>query len=561
MILDARREVEDGAELSFDLCIVGTGPAGLTLALELAPLGIRIGVLEAGGRGFSKESQDFFRGTITGTQRSEHLHSYRYRRLGGTSTAWGGRCLLYDPIDFEARDYIPESGWPISYDALLPCYERALDRCEAGPMVFDAASVLPAKVPQMLAGMPEGDVISSVLERWSPPTNFGKRYYPTLRQSASLSVFLNAACVALNLDAEHKRLDSLTVRAGSEKTFTVRSKIFVLAAGGIEVPRLLLSSNHQVPGGIGNHHDLVGRFFMTHIAGLVSTACLDVPPGAVALYYERDTNGVYVRRRITFSAEAQRRERLPNVSIQLHHPSVDDPAHRNAVLSAVFIAKHIRSIRRGIPPGLGIVDEETRPDTATLWLQHFRNLIVDMPGLVGYLPRFGYLRYLRRRRIPSVVLPSRQSAYPIHYHAEQSPNRNSRVLLSNERDRYGIPRARLDFRVLDSDVDGVYRVHTLLDQYFRRHKVGHIRFDDKDPLAAIRRATRAVNGHFIGTTRMATDPRKGVVDPDCKVFGIDNLYISSASVFPTSSHANPTLTIVALAIRLADRLREQMWRT
>lgn len=559
MILDARADVESDTELSFDLCIIGAGPAGLTLALELASLGIRICVLEAGGNSFSKVSQDFFRGAVNGTQREEQLHSYRYRRLGGTSTAWGGRCLRYDPIDFERRDYVPDSGWPISYDELTPYYARALERCEAGPMDYDASSVLPEEVPQMIAGMPDGDVISSTLERWSPPTNFGKRYRPLLKRSGTTTVLLNAACVALNLDDEHRRLVSVSVRAGNEKSFLVKAEAFVMAAGGVEVPRLLLASCHQVPEGVGNHSDIVGRYFMTHIAGRIATAHLDVASDAVAQHYARDSQGVYVRRRIAFSEEAQRREHIPNVSVQFHIPSVDDPAHRNAILSAVFFAKHIGSIRRGIPPGLGIVDGDDDQESAALWLRHFRNLVGDLPGLLSFMPRFGYLRYLRRRRIPSVILPTKQPVFPMHYHAEQSPSRESRVSLAGDRDRYGMPRARLDFHVNESDIDGVYRVHTLIDEYFRRHKVGHVQFNDPDPRAGIRRETRAVNGHFIGTTRMSTDPRTGVVDTDCKVFGISNLFISSSAVFPTSSHANPTLTIVALATRLADHLRKRQW--
>lgn len=559
MILDAARDIAKDAVLSFDLCIVGSGPAGLTLALELAPLGIRIAVLEAGGRAFSKDSQDFFSGKVTGTSGNEHLHSYRYRRLGGTSTAWGGRCLMYDPIDFERRDYMPDSGWPISYDTLVPYYERALERCEAGPMVYDAASVLPGKQREMIAGMADGDVLSSLLERWSPPTDFGKRYAADLRRSENVSVILNAACVAINLDDARRKVVSVDVRSGAEKSFTVKAARFVLAAGGVEVPRLLLASNRQVPEGIGNRHDLVGRYFMTHIAGVVATAHLTVDPAAVANQYDRDANGVYVRRRIAFSPDVQRRERLPNLSIQFHYPSVIDPAHGNAVLSVIFMVKNIGSIRRGIPPGLGITDGDGKPDTLGLWLRHLRNLITDAPGFIGFVPRFGYLRFLQRRRIPSVVLPTRRPVYPLHYHAEQSPNPASRVLLNGERDRYGVPRVRLDFQVRDTDIEGVHRAHVLLGEALRRHNLGDLRFDGDDPIGQIRRATRAVNGHFIGTARMADDAKRGVVDTDCRVFGAGNLYIASSAVFPTSSHANPTLTIVALAIRLADHLRKQGW--
>lgn len=299
---------------------------------------------------------------------------------------------------------------------------------------------------------------------------------------------------------------------------------------------------------------------MTHLSGVISTAHLNVHPSAVANQYECDANGVYVRRRIAFSEDAQRRERIPNVSFQFHHLPVTDPAHRNAVLSAAFIAKHIGSIRRGIPPGLGITDREDEEDILGLWLRHARNLIVDAPRFFAFAPRFGYLRFLKRRRIPSIVLPTKQPVYPIHYQTEQAPNHSSRVVLSDDRDGYGVPRVRLDFQVTDSDIEGVYRVHTLLDEQFRRHRIGHVHFHDKDPLAGIRCEIRAVTGHFVGTTRMSADPKDGVVDTDCKVFGVANLFIASSSVFPTSSYANPTLTIIALTIRLADHLRKRLWR-
>lgn len=560
MIVNAARDIESSTEHSFDICIVGSGPAGVTLALALAPLGFRVGLLEAGGMTHSKESQDFFSGEVTGTESPENLHAFRYRQLGGTSSNWGGRCLLYDRIDFERRDYIPDSGWPIDYDTLVPYYKRALEWCEAGPMKFDAASVLQKKTPQLIEGLPDGEVISSLLERWSPPTDFSKRYLSALKKSNSLFVLLNASCVALNLDDTHKRLDSLTIRAGEEKTFLVRAKAFVLATGGLEVPRLLLASQHQIPCGIGNYHDLVGRYFMTHFSGMVGAAQFDVDSVTVRPGYDRDANGVYVRRRIAFSENAQRRERLPNISFQLHHSRVDDPAHRNGVLSAIFVAKHFDCIRRGIPPNVGIPESDPHHEKLSLWLRHCRNLLVDMPALLRFLPRFGYLRYMRRRRIPSVVLPSRRSVFPLHYHAEQSPNPDSRVSLTNDCDEYGVPRMRLDFRVNGADIRGIYRAHKLLGKYLQRFRAGNVRFEHEDPLAAIRQNMRAVNGHFIGTTRMATDPKRGVVDPDCRVHGVANLFISSSSVFPTSSHANPTLTIVAMALRLADQMAKEMQR-
>ena len=560
MIVDALREITDADVIISDVCIVGSGPAGLTLAVELASIGLEVVVLEADGTGYSKESQDFFRGEIVGRDNSTGLHEYRHRRLGGTSKNWGGRCLMYDPIDFETRDFVPESGWPIKLDTLIPYYRRALRYCEAGKMIYDAASALPNRIPEMIQGLPDGDIVTSTIERWSPPTDFGRRYLSTLRVSGNLRVLLNSACVCINLDQDRSNVVSLTVRAGMTKSFLARARVFVLAAGGLEVPRLLLSSKNEIPNGIGNYHDLVGRYYMTHLNGVISTAHLSVDGKHVSHGYERDIENIYVRRRISISPAAQKRERLPNFTALFHHPPVADPCHRSAILSAVFIAKNMRSIRHRIPPGLGIIESDGLDEDLRLWLRHIRNLLIDSPALLGFLPWFAYRRFLNRRRIPSVILPFKRAVFPLHYHVEQTPNPESRVLLSEERDSYGVPRIRLDFRVNQFDVDGIVRAHKLLDNYLRKYKIGHIVLREKNTEEAVWRNIYPTNGHFIGTTRMADDPRKGVVDPDCKVFGVGNLFIASSAVFPTSSHANPTLTIVALATRLADHLRVNFQR-
>jgi choline dehydrogenase-like flavoprotein len=555
MIIDALRAVPNGTEIECDVCIVGSGPAGVTLALEMMSAGVRVVVLEAGARRFSSASQEFYSGEIVGRNTNELLERYRYRQLGGTSTAWGGRCLLFDNIDFEARDYVPESGWPFGLETLSPYYDRALERCEAGPKVYDAGTALPGQTPEIIPGLPDEDVVTTTLERWSPPTDFGRRYHTELKASENLRVFLNAACVSVNLDDGHGRAVSLAVRSGPTKSFSVKSRYFVLAVGGLEVPRILLSSNRQMPQGIGNRNDLVGRYYMTHLSGVMGTAHLSVDPSVVANGYTKDGHGVYVRRRISISEEAQRREKLPNITVQFHYPPVTDPKHRNAILSALFIAKHIQTIRRGIPPGLGITETQGVSETTGLWLRHLANIATDSPNLLAFLPKFSYARFVQRRRIPSVVLPTKLPVFPLHYHAEQTPNRESRVILSTDCDAYGVPRLELDFHVNRFEIDGIVRAHQVLDRHFRKHGVGYVEFDER-AIQKLQGGGHATNGHFIGTTKMAVDPRHGVVDPDCRVFGVSNLFVASSSVFPTSSHANPTLTIVAMAIRLADFIRK-----
>lgn len=556
MILDARKDLGDGATIECDACIIGSGPAGITVALELAQHGLQVILLEAGGKRWSRASQDFFHGQVTGGPYLNTLHEYRQRRLGGTSRIWGGRCFLFDQIDFERRDYVPDSGWPITRAEMLPSYERAHAWCHIGSMNYDASAALPDQVPEMTQGTSDGEVLTSVLERWSLPIDFARDYDGPLRQSANLRVFVNAACTAIDLDNDRETVSSLKVRTRGAKTFSVRARAFVLAAGGIEVPRLLLSSNHQLPTGIGNHHGFVGRYFMTHLSGNISTAVLSIDPRRIAYGYYMDRDKVYVRRRFAISEAAQRRHSIPNFSAFFCHPPVVNPDHRNAILSAIFFAKHFRRIGQKIPLAFTMPGSKQIPEGYTLWLKHFRNIILGAPELSLFLPRFAYLHFLKRPRIPSVVLPTHSAVFSLWYQAEQTPHRDSRVALSNDLDPFGMRRAVLDFRYNESDISGIAKAHRLLDCYFRRNGIGDVAFHRDDVEADIREQIQPAGGHFIGTARMANDPRHGVVNPDCRVFGTRNLFVASSAVFPTSSHANPTLTIVALAVRLADHLRK-----
>jgi len=555
MILDACKDLGDGAIVECDVCIVGSGPAGITLALELTRHGLQVIVLEAGGKRWSGASQDFFSGQVTGPYQNS-LHVYRHRRLGGTSCVWGGRFLPFDEIDFERRDYVPDSGWPITRAELMPYYERAHAWCHIGSMTYDASTALPDQAPEMIQGVHDEEVLMTALERWSLPTNFIRDYSDQLRQSVNLRVFVNAACTAINLDNDLETVSSLKVCTSAKKTFSAKARFFVLAAGGVEVPRLLLSSRHQLPSGIGNRHDLVGRYFMEHCSGNISTADFSIDPANIAHGFYKDSDGVYVRRRCNISEAAQRRHSIPNFSAFFCHPHVADPDHGNAILSALFLAKHFRGIGQRIPPFLARSGLKQTDEGYALWLKHCRNIFLGIPELSVYLPRFAYLYFLKKRRIPGLVLPTRNASFSLWYQAELTPNRDSRVMLDNDVDEYGMRRIVMDFHYNDNDISGIVKAHQILDRHFRRNEVGYLHFHRDDFEADIREQLEPAGGHLMGTTRMADDPKHGVVDSQCRVFGTHNLFVASSAVFPTSSHVNPTLTIVALAARLADHLRK-----
>ncbi len=545
MIIDASRTAT-GERISADACVVGSGAAGVTLALTLARAGQQVILLEAGGFKLTEASQDFFRGESVG-HRNHPLDELRQRQFGGTTGSWGGRCIPFDPVDFEQRDYIDHSGWPITYKEVSRYYPEALQWCHAGPAIFDAEQ---AGVPPLIPGFQDGDVKTSLLERWSLPTDFGKAYRDELEKHPNIRVFINAPCTDIILDKKHQSVEE--VQFTGKQTTRISASNVILCTGGLETPRLLLNARSQQENGIGNERDQVGRYYMGHLVGVVSEILLNEGHTDVHESYSRD-HGVYVRRRITLDEDVQRARGLPNIGALLHYPLIANPEHGSALLSAMFFAKFSAALKRKMPRSvMGPEVEGISPKE--LIFAHMRNVLTDMPSVLKYMPGFMWKRFVVKRRIPSLIPPNRSNRYPMFYHAEQTPNPQSRVMLSDQVDNLGMPRLKVDFRVKAGDVDKIIQAQQTIDAWLKKTGVGQLQFLSDNPADDISSQFAGGDGHFIGTTRMGEDPSDSVVDKDCRIHGIDNLYVASSAVFPTSGQANPTLTIVALTLRLADHL-------
>lgn len=548
MIFDART-VSDGEVFGADVCVVGAGAAGITVALELAKSSVSVVLVEAGGIDSGGASRKLYAGTVDDLDRHMQPDQDRHRQLGGTSAIWGGRCIPYDDVDFADRPHVPLGRWPIDRAELDPFYERAHTWCECGPFAYNRADALPQSSEDTIAGFQDGDILTSTVERWSTPTNFGKRYRNDLRNAESLRVFVNGAVVdiALAVDAGRARHVEVATFAGTR--FRVAAKAVVFAGGGLEGTRLLLASNSVCADGIGNHADWLGRTYMCHLHGGVSRVRFD-PNRSVVFGYEVDPTGVFCRRRLTVSPEQQQKLGLLNTYALLDRPLVGDPDHRSAVLSLAFLAKRLAQKQSRERIGGGKYG---------LYWKHIRNILLGSPQVVSFLPRFGRRRFLHDRRLPSLLVRPKSNVYNLYYHSEQVPNPDSRVTLTDTRDELGTPRLHIHYRITDQDVESVYRTHQEIGRELARQGCGSLEFEQDDPRQQIRE-NRAVLGHHIGTTRMSSRPSDGVVNPDCRVHTVANLFVVSSSVFPTSSQAHPTLTIVALAIRLADHLKEALPR-
>ena len=534
-----------------DICIVGGGPAGITLALQLAKTRKSVLLLESGYETVSNEAQALNAGEVV----DEALHSppdrYRQRVLGGGTSIWGGRCVPFDPIDFDARPWVAHSGWPITYGDVEAHYPRANALCEAGDYEYDARLAVPGGMRPTLRGFTPSHFNLNGIERFSCPTNFGRRYYEALRAAANVRVLLGATVTRLVASADGSRINGLQVQTNRDVGFYVAANQVVLATGGIETPRLLLTSDDVHVDGIGNARDLVGRFYMCHIAGTIGRLQVNGPATNVWHGYDMASDGTYCRRRIALQARVQAARGLGNAVFRLHHPRIADPSHRTGPLSAIFLAQnfisyeYVKRLVSDVPPG---------PST---WLRHGLNAATDSFSTVRFLSHWLRNRTLADRKFPSVIIRPRTNLFSLDFHAEQAPNPDSRVGLATERDRFGNRRVRVDWRYIGLDVETVSRSFNLLQEDLAEQSIGTLTLaaDERDIETVIRR-DGAYGGHHIGTTRMGVSAQTGVVDSNCKVFGVNNLYIVGSATFPTSSQANPTLTIVAMALRLADHLAD-----
>ncbi|MGR4865413.1 GMC oxidoreductase [Caulobacter sp. LARHSG274] len=537
-----------GLNSDYDVCIVGGGAAGLTIAADLMGKGLKILVLEAGTGKSNKQIQQAYQGEIVDPALHPKIDQYRVRALGGTSRIWGGRAIPLDAIDFEKRDWLPHSGWPIDRGTLEPYYPAALLAAEAGAHAHDPASALPGRPDALVRGLQAKD-IATTIERFSRPTNFWERYGPALSAASDTHVASRAAVVSIRLTPDGKSVDHLTVAGPDGKIHEVRARSYVIAMGGLETTRLLMASNDVAPHGIGGGSGQLGRYYMSHLCATASTATFSGPPSDVAWDYEQDAAGIYLRRRLWITEAAQRSRHILNTTFRTHLPDVGDPDHGDPILSAMFLVKDM------------VLYEYARKfsDRQVSWSDRGRHVMNIVTNPVR-LARFGWnwvqKRNLASRKLPSVVLGSPQNRYPMEFHAEQAPNPDSRLTLMDGKDALGMPRLKVDWRTSALDIESLERAHAVLAATLEASGTGRLMFDPQS--LEVKAKTGIVGGHHLGTTRMSADPRDGVVDADCKVHGVDNLFIASGSVFPTSGQANPTLTILALALRLSDHLQSAL---
>ncbi len=487
------------AEAHYDFCICGTGPAGITTARKLAASGKKVLLLEGGGLSYSEESQDHYKGKSVG--RPIWLESIRLRYLGGTSNHWTGLCALLDPITFETHDGFGLPGWPISRDQVLSGINEAKD-------ILDIAGkdLAPSKQPGFMSPWFDRYAVA-----FSPPTRFFEKYGAELRQSQKIDVFYNANLIDIGLSDDLAAVKNLRVRNYNGQISDVSAAQYVLALGGIENVRILLNANRQVPAGIGNHSGMLGRCFMES---------LNVPIGRFLI-----TDPEFWQASASYEA-IHAPERLPG---------------EVSVVPTEALMRH-----NAIENGVIHFDPNISPEDA---LREFGRLRV----LKEFIHQTGCSWPTLTELARQIVEFNCPGDGVIQSIIEQKPNPDSRVSLTDDVDSFGLRRVRINWQLSDADLKTIRVLSIESAKEMARLNRARVQLA---PFILDANLDIPVSGfgHHMGTTRMSADPRYGVVDGNCRVHGIQNLYLAGSSVFPTCGGKNPTMTIVLLALRLGDFL-------
>lgn len=513
-----------------DVAIVGAGAAGIALATELADYTARVALIESGDFRYRHRTQFLYLGDNVGRTNFSTVFS-RFRCFGGSTTRWGGQCRPLDPIDFEARPGIPSSGWPFDYAHLEPYYRRAQRLCNLERYDYD-----PGNWGDVAGGpLPvDSDLLQTRVYQFSHPADLGAAYRGQLESAENVDVYLNANLVEILNQRDPGRVSALRLATLEGRSFELRATHYVLACGGIENARLLLASRGTSKQGIGNDHDLVGRCFMDHpyvFPGYYQPADSRFDRSFYVIEgYEQAGSEQRMHAALTLNERVLREEGLNGCSVYL----IRRPRYKT-------IPAYSSPGGQGINHLIEVLQHRELPDG---------RLLRSLAGVTSDLPN-AYRTV--RDRVKGVA--QRDDVLALRLALEATPCRDSRVTLGPQRDRFGMPRVRVDWRINDADKRGYERLMDVIRGEFARLGLG--RLVEHGQYAADG-WPRAMTGgkHHMGTTRMAEDPDAGVVDPNCRVHGIENLHVAGSSVFPTGGYANPTLTLVALAIRLADRLKQ-----
>lgn len=522
--------ISDRIAVESDICIIGSGAAGLSIALEFIDTRYRVVVLESGSFKFERDTHEV--GDVVNVGEPLSDMPTWLRAFGGTLNAWGGGWQVLNEIDFEKRPWVSHSGWPIPYLEVAKYWSVATMRYRLPPLELDDTLYW---LPQIntTAGNNLIDQGTRVDVIHCKPLNFADNQRQ-FRRSKNIEIYLHANVTHLQLSSYYNKIEEVKAQSIRGKSMVCKAKYIILAAAGIENAGLLLNSRDKMNRGIGNQNNLVGRFYMNHPKGPIGHLVPFNKKLDLSHFFGTPTPYGRVFIALSPSTTMMHKYGLLNHNIRF------DPVYEYENLPGfqpLRALKHKCIMSDTLSEFTGI-----KPTIASLltW-----DRIKDISLNLAKLAQVSYKKIRNApRNLKCIEIQSR---------LEQAPNPVSRVYLSEERNIFGKNKLALDWKIGSAEKESLKTFYHLLKPSWKN--VGHLSggLEETDQWPVSRDAA-----HHLGTTRMAVTDKEGVVDKDCKVFGVDNLFIAGGSVFPTSGNALPTLTILALSIRLADLLKRRL---
>ncbi len=506
---------------------MGGGAAGITLAVELIDSGLDIILLEAGGEFYDMESQSLYKSGCSNEYYPQHDAS-RLRYFGGSSNHWAGSCAPLSEIDFEKRDWVPDSGWPISRKDLDPYYKRAHTHLGLGPYQYDAEFW--KNISDIKPALPDSGFLINRINQHSI-VRHAYHYKEQLESASNLRVILNANVTNIYESRPIGKIERIDFKVLNGISGVVESEDYILSMGGLENSRMLLLSNSVSKNGIGNEHDMLGRYYMDH--PVLET--LYVFPTE---HWPDDFANVSRKDSVTVS-----------LSMELTKQTLAKNRMVNARLPLVEMSKY--QVSEGIDSVHQLLDSFNDKGEVSSYFKHLKNIASDMDMI---------LEGISRKLLDDSLFDDSTSfgGYLIDAMIEQVPTIGNRVTLSDEIDSLGLKKLYLNWELSDFDLTNIKEIERKVAFEFVKAGIGTVRsyLGKEDETGRGLRDQLSFGYHHMGGTRMSNNHDKGVVDKNQKVFNRKNLYVAGSSVFPTGGHVPPTLTIVAMTIRLADYIKK-----
>jgi len=536
---------------NFDFCVVGSGPAGIITVLELERLTEKRSILflEYGvaGDGTHNALDDYIH-----LSNPEHHYApaeCTNKGLGGTSETWGGRCVMYDKVDFLPRaPFAEHCTWPANIlSDLQPYLAKADSYFECAPGGFTLREQPGIDYQPIAEGFREGPVTDSVIEKWSRPTRFAAQYGDAVKKSKNIWLCEGIELRQLGVPNPSGQVEEATVRDRAGVQRKVKASCFILAMGGQETTRVLMKSP-TVFEKRGGMPPALGRYYQGHLSGKIASVQFAGDPEKTDFGFKRLAKGEYIRRRLQFTSQALQDHGILNTALWLDNPHYFDLKHRSGAMSFMYLAMLTPRLGRRLAPPT-IAHSITKGKVNKVGA-HVANILRDLPGSLLVPASIFVRRYCMRRKLPGVFLHSRANLYALHFHAEQIPTTENRMELDQ-----GGESLDIHYGYTDKDVESVIKAHELLDDWLKQCGCGHLVYWYPQHELGKRIRDGSKDGvHQVGTTRMSAQMEEGVVDKNLMLWGTTNVFVCSSSVFPTSGQANPTFLLGIFAARLGHFL-------